>query len=248
MSAAAVVASVWALAAAPVHAHMRTFIFNQDYYTEEQGGLEVELFNDFNLTDLDNENTYDSKHQVELEYGLTNHVQIAVYEVFTWDEARREHWQHDQVMAELKYRLAEAGQWPVDVALYTEYKNPNGPRNTRSDTWENKLILGKTVGRVRLVTNLTAQKTINTHSDWQFSYTVGASHAFTPRVIGFLEYKESLGGQDDVEWFAGNHAQQLLPGIAIQTSEKSRLLIGSAIGLSSPANDIELKSIFQFEF
>lgn len=242
-------AGVWlAVTAAPAQAGLRTFIFNQDTYTERKGELEVELYNDLNLTDLDNENTYDSKHQVELEYGITDQLQVAVYEVFTWDEGRRENWQHDQLMYELKYRLAESGAWPVDVGLYTEYKNPNGPRDRRSDTWENKLLLGKTIGGVRLVTNLTAQKTINTHSDWQLSYTVGASHAFTPRVIGFLEYKETLGGSHDVEWFAGNHAQQLLPGIAIQTSDKSRVLFGPAIGLTGAANDIELKSIFQVEF
>lgn len=243
-----IVAGLWLLAVAPAHAHMRNYIFSQDYYTEKQGGFEVELHNDLNLSDTDNEDTYDSKHQLELEYGITDHLQAAVYEVWGWDNARADEWQRDMWKAELKYRFVEAGQWPVDVALYTEYKAPNGPRERRSDALENKLILAKHVGPVHLVANLVAEKNINTHSDWTFQYTLGASHAFTPRVIGFLEYKETLGGQDDVEWFAGNHAQQLLPGVAVQTSEHSRVLFGPAIGLTGATDDVQLKSIFQVEF
>lgn len=248
MSAAAVVAAVWALAAVPAQAHMRNYIFSQDYYTAKQGEFEVELYNDYNLTDLDNDETHDSKHQIELEYGLTDRLQAAFYEVYTWDSARADEWQRDMWKAELKYRFSDAGQWPVDVALYTEYKAPNGSRNRRSDAWENKLILAKHLGPVHLVANLIAEKEINTHSDWKFEYTVGVSRAFTPRVTGFIEYKESLGGVDDVEWFAGNHSAQLLPGLAVSFTPHVRLLAGPAFGLTSPSDDVQFKSILEVEF
>jgi len=241
-------AAAWLLAAAPAEAHLRNYIFSQDYYTTKKDEFEIELHNDYNFSDFDNEDTRDSKHQIELEYGVTDHLQLAVYEVYGWDTARADEWQRDMWKAEVKYRLAEAGQWPIDVALYTEYKAPNGPRERRSDAWENKLILAKHIGPVHLVGNLVAEKDINTHSDWTFQYTVGVSHAFTPRVTGFLEYKESLGGQDDIEWFAGNHAQQLLPGLAVSVTPHVRVIAGPAFGLTSVTDDLQLKSILEIEF
>ncbi len=248
MRAAAAGAVVWVLAAAPAQAHLRNYIFSQDYYTTTQGEVEVELYNDYDFSDLDNGDTHDSKHQLELEYGLTDHLQIALYDVYTWDAARADEWQRDMWKAELKYRLAEVGQWPVDVTLYTEYKAPNGPRDRRSDAWENKLILAKHVGPVHLVTNLIAEKDLNTHGDWTFEYTAGISHAFTPRITGFLEYKEELGGSHDVEWFAGHHKQQLLPGVAVTFTPHVRLLAGPAFGLTSPTDDLQVKSILEVEF
>ena len=67
-------------------------------------------------------------------------------------------------------------------------------------------------------------------------------------MTGFLEYKESLGGQDDLEWFAGDHAQQLLPGIAISITPHVRVIAGPAFGLTSVTDDLQLKSIVEIEF
>jgi len=173
-------------------------------------------------------------------------VQVALYDVVTWDHA--DHWEQDEWKLELKGRLAEAGQWPVDVALYTEYVNPNGSQAVRSDEWENKLILAKDLGPVHVAANIIAEREISTHAQWAWAYTMGASYALTPRVRPMLEYKESLGSGDDLEWFAHDHAAYLLPGVAINVTPHLNILAGVAFGLTEASNDVQLKSIVEIEF
>lgn len=242
----AALAGVWWLAAAPAQAHMRNFLLNQDYYTAGQGEFEVELYNDYNLADSSDADSFNSKHQIELEYGITDHVQAALYDVVTWDRA--DHWEQNEWKAELKARLAEAGQWPVDVALYTEYANPDGHENAHSDAWENKLILAKDLGPVHVAANVIAERLISTRADWEWAYTLGASYALSPRVRPMLEYKESLGSGDNLEWFAHDHAAYLLPGVAVNVTPHLNVLAGAAFGLTRASDDVQLRSIVEFEF
>ena len=116
-------AMLWLVVGAPV-AEARDYLVNQHYDTTEKGEFEVELYNDMNFSEADNDDSYNSKHQLELEYGLLDHLQLAYYEVYTWD--RSDDWARDAFKIEAKLRLFEAGQLPVDVAFYTEYSNPNG--------------------------------------------------------------------------------------------------------------------------
>ena len=86
----------------PAFAHLRDYIFNQGYHTSRKGEFEIELHNDLNLREADNDGSYSSKHQVELEYGVTDHLQLAYYEVYKWD--RRDDFERDELKIEGKYR------------------------------------------------------------------------------------------------------------------------------------------------
>ena len=237
---------LWCAAMPAAQAHLRDYLVNQDYYTAKQGEFEVELWTDLNLVDADRDDSYTFREQVELEYGLTSHLQLAYYEVYTWNRAKD--WERDQFKIEAKYRLAEAGQWPVDVALYTEYKNPDGPRNARSDAFENKLILSKDLGPWNLVANLISEKDINTHSDWEFEYTAGISYGMTPRTRLGLELKESLGNADEFGIRRKDHQLYLVPGLYSSLTPHLRLLVGPAFGLTRASDDVQLKSLVEVEF
>ena len=131
----------WVATVEPADAHQRDYLMSQDYYTTARGEVEVELHNDVVFSEADNDGSYASKHQVELEVGVTDHLQLAYYEVYAW--ARPRDWHRDAFKLEAKLRFAEAGQWPVDVAYYAEYENPDGPRQAHSDEVEQKLILSR---------------------------------------------------------------------------------------------------------
>ena len=241
-------AGAWLVMAAMgvAEAHMRDYLINQPYYTTEQGEFEVEVWNEIDLPEADNDGTYTSKHQVELEYGLTDHLHVAYYEVYTWDRAKD--WERDEFKIEAKLRLAEAGQWPVDVALYTEYKNPDGPREVHSDELENKVILSKDLGPWNVVGNCIFEKKLNTHSDWEFEYTAGASYALTPRTRVGLELKETLGDADEFGVRRKDHQLYLVPGIYATVTPHLRLLAGPAFGLTRASDDLQLRSIVEVEF
>lgn len=241
-----VMAAAWGILGFGGEAEARYYLVNQPYQTAERGEVAIELWSDFNFAEADNDDTYDFKQQVELEYGLTDHLQAAYYEVYTWD--RRKDWERDAFKLEAKYRFAEVGRWPVDVAVYTEYKNPDGPRAARSDVIENKLILSKTLGSWNLVTNLVGEKTINTHSDWAFEWTAGASYRLTPRARLGLELKETLGDADEFGLHRKDHQFYLIPNVALHVSEHLGILVGPAFGLTRASDDLQLKSIVEVEF
>ena len=231
---------------APAFAHQRDYLFNQSYYTAKQGEVELELHNDLNMKEADNDNSYNSKHQVELEVGLTNHLQLAYYEVYKWNRTRD--WQRDSFKVETKYRFAQSGEWPVDIALYGEYKNPNGRQDTASDELEGKLILSRDFGPWNIVGNLIAERKINEHEDLQWEYTAGVSYAVNPTVRLGLELKETLGDQGEFGIRRKNHELQLMPIIAVSLTPHARILFGPAVGLTRAADDLQLKSIVEIEF
>ena len=222
------------------------YLLNQGYATAERGEFAVELYNDVNFAEADNDDSYNSKHQMELEYGITDHLQLAYYEVYTWD--RTKDWERHELKIEAKARFAEAGQWPVDVALYTEYKNPNGHRDQASDELENKVILSKTFGPWNVVGNFVFEKKLNTHSDWEFEYTAGISYALTPKTRVGLELKETLGDSDEFGFRRKDHQVYLVPGLYAQLRPHLKLLVGPAFGLTRASDDVQLKSIVEAEF
>ena len=234
------------ITALPAQAHGREYLLNQHYQTAERGEWELEFYNDMNFTDAGRDATYNSKHQLELEYGLTDHFQLAYYEVYTWDRAKD--WEREAFKIEAKLRLAEAGQWPVDVALYSEYKNPDGRRDVHSDELENKVILGKAFGPWDLIGNVVFEKRLNTHSDWAFEYTAAVSCAITPRTRLGLELEETLGDADEFGWRRKDHQLRLLPGIYANLTPHVRLLAGPAFGLTKTSDDFQLRSIVEVEF
>ena len=236
---------VWAGLFLVSKAEARDYLVNQSYATAEKGEFEVEFYNDFNLSDADNEDTYSSKHQVELEYGVTDHLQLAYYEVYTWD--RSQDWERDAFKVEAKLRVAEAGEWPVDVALYTEYKNPDGHRDKRSDEFENKIILSKDFGPWNFVGNLVFEKKINTQSHWEYEYTAGANYGVAPRIRLGVELKQGLGDSGDFG-FDRDREFYLIPSVYAELAPHVHFVAGPALGLSRGSDDVQLKSIVEVEF
>ena len=226
-------------------ASAREYLLNQAYDTAKRGEVEVELYNDMHFTDADNDDSYNSKHQLEVEYGVLDHLQLGYYEVYTWNRA--DDWERDEFKIEAKLRFAEAGRWPADVALYSEYKNPNGHRAVHSDELENKVILSKRLGPLTLVGNVVFEKTLNTGSHWAYEYTAGLSYDLTPRIRLALETQQGLG-ESGKFGINRNHPWYLVPGLSVAFGPHVKLLAGPAFGLTRGSDDFQLKSIVEVEF
>lgn len=241
----AVFVFVLAVSSPCAQAHVKDYIVSQDYYTAKKGEFEVAFWNDYHLAEFNNDDTYNSKHQVELEYGILDHVQLAYYEVYTWDRAKN--WERDEFKIEAKARLAQAGQWPVDIALYTEYANPNGRRQENSDEIENKIIVSRDFGPWNLVGNFIFEKKLNEGSPWEYEYTASVSYSVSPRTRLGLEVKQGLGDSEDFA-FDKTQALYLVPGIYTSITPHIRLLFGPAFGLTRVSDDLQLRSIVEVEF
>lgn len=133
------------IATSPASADTRYLPFTYQYMTPSQGEREVELFTDFNQT-------AGFENQLELEYGVTDHLALSAYFV-----AQPVPFQARALQFEGRYRLMEPGVWPVDVALYGEYEaNFGEPGNL-----EAKVILQRDLGPVSLQANLIGEKALS---------------------------------------------------------------------------------------
>jgi len=227
-------------------AHLKDYVLNEHYYTAKQGEVELAVWTDVNFPEAGNSGTYNSKHQFEVEYGITNRLQVAYYEVYTWD--RTDDWQRDAFKLETKYRFADAGDWPLDLAVYVEYENPNGTRESHSDEIESKVIVSKDLGPWNLVANFISHRAINEHENWQFEYTAGVSYGLTPRTRIGLEVQHELGDSKDFDFRAKDRTAYLMPAIYTSLTRNVRLLAGPAFGLTRESDDLQLKSILEVEF
>ena len=111
-----------ALLAPSARADRRTMIRAYEYMTQPQGNLELELWNDVSAPVAGGFDQASTLQRIELEYGLTDHWDLALYHVFGQDPGAS--LRFDSWRLETRYRLFEKNVLPVDVMLYFEVERP----------------------------------------------------------------------------------------------------------------------------
>src|SRR5258708_6701186 len=132
----------------------RPLPFTYPYETLDEGELEAELYGDMTplrvLADQNNptqgrlwEPAYGL--QSEFEYGISDRVELGFYQVFEANplDGGSNGMTFDGFKWRVRSRLAEAGQWPVDVGLYLELETLHD-----EDSLEEKVILAKRFERL----------------------------------------------------------------------------------------------------
>lgn len=214
-------------------AHMRNYLDTYGYPTLEKGRSEIELHTE--RRDPDKGDGF-WVHQTEVEYGVTNRWTTALYGVFVDGQG------FSAVKWENRYRLGEAGLWPVDVALYGEIKKANGDKD--EDELEAKVILSKDWGRWNLSVNpiLEAEREIEPsgEKEWELESALAAG----------LSLREGLGTRvtPGVEIYAAEHKTRITPGLYIDLFPDVRFNIGAGIGLEKAADDLQWKTLLEIEF
>lgn len=212
-------------------AHLRNFLDTYGYDTLSQGKYELELWTD--LRDPDKADRY-WVYQTEVEYGVTDHYSLGVYGVFVDGQG------FSAAKIENRYRFAEKGQWPVDTAVYLEFKDANGRKD--EDEIEGKLIFSKDIEKWNIVANpiLAFEREIesNGETEWEAetAFALGAAYKLPGRIT------------PGVELFLAENKSRITPGLYIDILPEVRFNIGVGIGLESKADDAQLKSILEIEF
>jgi hypothetical protein len=169
--------------AATARANPRPLPFTYQSETLAKGAGEVEQFIDYMPTRVLSGATgapvwYGSKQfQTEIEYGLTDRLELAIYFTFVPEpDARYASLptliQGNGSKQRLRWRLADPEAWPIDVALYGEVAE-----NEREIELEAKIILQRRFGRLRLITNLWAERELyfDGRREWVLNPTAGAT-------------------------------------------------------------------------
>ncbi len=227
------------LAAPAARADRRTFIRAYEYATQPKGNLEFELWNDIEAP----KSGFDDAtltHRIELEYGITDHWDLALYHVFA--SAPGESFHFDSWRLETRYRLAEKGEWPIDVMLYLEAERPGDFKAP----WEleEKLILEKDFGALGLVANLVAeQKVLHAGEGHNWEIDLGARYEVSPALRLGVEgwtVQETVAGNTAGAWFLG-------PTFSVATAKIwLQLGVGFGLGIGGGDSTAMVRSVLGF--
>ncbi len=170
------------LAAAPraARATPRPLPFTYIYETLPEGSAEVELYTDLvplRVSDLAGNPawTLGMQFQTEIEYGITDRLELGLYLDFAPTNPAFSNLptmpEGTGVKQRLRYRFADAGQWPVDLAVYGELVELSNLFEV-----EAKVILQRRIGPLRFAANLWFEKEFaysGGENEWEFNPAAG---------------------------------------------------------------------------
>lgn len=177
-------------------ANPRPLPFTYGYETLAEGDAEVEQFVD--LSPLKGINALSGapqwytamQFQTEFEYGISDRLELGLYltlapqpgETLTGTTSLTE---GNGIKQRLRLRLAEEGEWPVDVGLYGEVVE-----NDREIELEAKILLSKRIGQMRAMVNLWAEREyyFENRRDWVLNPTAGITYQVSPLFNPGIEY------------------------------------------------------------
>jgi hypothetical protein len=248
----AIVSLSSSLLASRADADRRAYGTTYEAVTAPQGELDVETWSTF-ASQGEVEGGPASRgirEMIELEYGITDHWDVALYNMLDMMTASGAENGYAGLKVETRFRPSDRGEWPVDPVLYFEFQQLfHGDANQK---YEAKLILAKDLGKVNLAANVALEEERTTEPAWntEVEYAFGASYALTPawmiggEVFGKAE-KGEMGGIENRTWagpalsWAGG-GRGVLRGVWVT-------LAGGA-GLSGEADPYYARAIVGFQF
>ena len=233
----AVCVGILAVMSSAIFADRRSYVWTYEYQTMPKGVAEVEYYLTHKISDwhkYDDKNTWD--HNVEFEYGLTDHWDVAIYQ--TWNQTNTENedtCDYTGSKIRTRYRIGEKNQLPIDILLYAEYILGDGPKN--EDKIEAKLILAKDFGRWNLAYNQIYEKEVKNGDEFEHAYATGLSYEFSPVwKMGI----ESTGNYTEDKYYLG-------PTVS-WASEKYWVNLGALRGLNDRSDDLQFRLIIGIPF
>lgn len=195
------------MVAGEARADRRIFGWTYPYMTLPQGVLELEHYLDIKLNGYDNPatekverdwNAVDWQHQVEFEYGITDHVDFGFYNVF--GQSPFGDFVYKGAKIRSRYRFSDEGVLALDPALYLEFGYFG-----KEIKLEEMLILGKKLGRFELALNVKGeQELILEDNSWEFELIpmLGVGYHITNSIaVGLEYYGKAKFEEGDMEYF-----------------------------------------------
>jgi len=179
--------------AATAHATPKPLPFTYGADTNPKGQGEVEQYVDLVPDYAINSNGarvpyLSTQLQTEVEYGVTNRVELGLYVTFVPQAAGfvlPQTVENNGAKQRVRWRLADQGDWPIDVALYGEVTE-----SQQEIELEWKVILERRIGNLRLLANAWFEYELyfNGVREWVFNPTVGLTYQVTPNFSPGIEY------------------------------------------------------------
>ena len=146
-----------------------------------------------------------TQFQTEVEYGLLKNLEVGLYAaIMPATDGVPELTEGTGVKQRLRWRLADPGDWPIDVALYGEVTE-----FTSEIELEWKLILDRRFGKLRLLANAWFEEEFYFDGATEFvaNPTAGITYQvtpiFSPGIEGWMRYDTGGDWNGGPHWFVG---------------------------------------------
>lgn len=172
------------------HADRRMFTNTYEYKTVPEGHTALELWHTESRDVWDKASPQRMNEVLELEHGITDHWDMAVYTIF--DQVAggtangmavpAESLRLSQMSVESRYRFADRGEWPVDVLVYGEFVKGVGESAYEGEV---KGIFARDFDKLTVAANLILEMEFGKNvkeSEPEFGYAVGGTYEVHPKV------------------------------------------------------------------
>ena len=170
-------------------ADQRHFVWTYEYKTVNKGEVEFEHYYTTSYQDAaDLSNGTVVNHQLELEIGMNERFDFAVYHNFEQKDSLT----YKGYKLRFRYRLGEQNQYLMDPLLYFEY---HGKPDYSEHKIEAKLILAKETERVIVAFNPVLEVEIEDgKKETETEYAAGLTYKLNRLLHAGIEFKGSTNG------------------------------------------------------
>jgi len=224
------------LCANPAHADRRSYVWTYEYMTMPKGMREIETYVTIEVPNTHKSNINSIKPQLELEYGITDGWDVAMYQVWEFKNKRYENdSEYKGFKLRTRYKIGEKGKFFVDPLLYFEYIRDDD--FSKPNAGEAKLVLAKDLGDFNVSYNQIIKRNLEREGKTDHEYATGISYAFTPQLRFGLESK-------------GNYPQEKYAvGPTVSYSFKRGFIaLGAVFGLNKRTDDVQTRMIVGIPF
>jgi len=181
------------------YADRRSYVWTYEYQTMPKGHGEIEYYLTEEQKNIRKAKPNIWKHWIEIEYGITDHFDISMYQQFKQSNtATSNTFEYDGFKIRGRYRVLEKEKLPLDTLFYLEYiRNDN---LDKPNVLEGKVIVAKDIWNFNLAYNQIFKQELASGGKTDYEYAAGISYPITPSFkIGL----ESKGNYADRKYYVG---------------------------------------------
>jgi hypothetical protein len=164
-------------------ADRRLFTYTYEYKTVPQGHTAIELWHTQARATWDSDTAQELEHVLEVEHGLTDRWDAALYWVFgesftPSDPSMDDPFGLHEMKLETRYRFADRGELPVDILAYGEAVKVWGESLYEIEA---KAILARDFDAVTASVNLIGAVELGTETEAEGGWAAGLSYEVHPK-------------------------------------------------------------------
>ncbi len=220
------------------YADKRSYVWTYEYMTMLKGRWEAEVYVTTEIPNMHRSDINTVKPQLELEYGITERWDVAMYQMWEFKNKRLENdSEYKGFKLRTRYRIGEKGKFIVDPLLYFEYIRDDD--FSKPNVGEAKLVLAKDIGDFNISYNQIIKRNLEREGKTDYEYASGAGYALTSRFKAGIESK----GNFPKEKYA------LGPTLSYTIKPfKAYVTLGAVFGLNKKTDDLQTRVIAGFLF